>query len=598
MNKFKLFLAKTFFKELIPYTQDSESGGNIDRELASEFVKRISYKETNDTEFEHPDYDFKDIQTGYDTDSYIRQGVDKYVDQIFKEGYNFYGTDENAVQYLKLRLAYIAEATQTPTDQLLIDIAEDIVKYGNCMMIKARSNDPNAFPEGADLAGLNGKDPVAGYFCANPVTIKCQRDDYGTVMKWQQDNDKGKQEFDPNDVVHFYYKREKGKAYGTPFLVPVIDDVKALRRAEENVLKMMYRNIYPFYHVAVGTEEVTGTKEEVEHLQEVMENADLEMGVVTTERVVIKPIASDKVIEASPYLKYMEERVFSGMGIPGIMWGRGNTSNRSTGDNMTSEMADRIRAMSKVIEMFFNNFVIKELLMEGGYDPVLNPDQSVEFRFNDNDVDVEIKKQVHAIYKYEHNAITEDEMREELGMDPIPDGERGKLFIELITRETLKLQAQLDTQVANATETGTGETNNKEKNQGGSGNKKTTSKTKNARNVTVGLVKDSIEELSDNLSLYIKEQDDLGLQILHKDIIEKIVDCSAKIRYIISRDTDLSTLDEDFITSVSSNLAQQIYTDMLGKNLDANSISEFDDIVNIRIDIFKDSVLRHFSEAA
>lgn len=598
MNKFKLFLAKTFFKELIPYTQDSESGGNIDRELASEFVKRISYKETNDTEFEDPDYDFKDIQTGYDTDSYIRQGVDKYVDQIFKEGYNFYGTDENAVQYLKLRLAYIAEATQTPTDQLLIDIAEDIVKYGNCMMIKARSNDPNAFPEGADLAGLNGKDPVAGYFCANPVTIKCQRDDYGTVMKWQQDNDKGKQEFDPNDVVHFYYKREKGKAYGTPFLVPVIDDVKALRRAEENVLKMMYRNIYPFYHVAVGTEEVTGTKEEVEHLQEVMENADLEMGVVTTERVVIKPIASDKVIEASPYLKYMEERVFSGMGIPGIMWGRGNTSNRSTGDNMTSEMADRIRAMSKVIEMFFNNFVIKELLMEGGYDPVLNPDQSVEFRFNDNDVDVEIKKQVHAIYKYEHNAITEDEMREELGMDPIPDGERGKLFIELITRETLKLQAQLDTQVANATETGTGETNNKEKNQGGSGNKKTTSKTKNARNVTVGLVKDSIEELSDNLSLYIKEQDDLGLQILHKDIIEKIVDCSAKIRYIISRDTDLSTLDEDFITSVSSNLAQQIYTDMLGKNLDANSISEFDDIVNIRIDIFKDSVLRHFSEAA
>lgn len=598
MNRFKLFLAKTFFKELIPYTQDSESGGNIDRELASEFIKGISYKETNDTEFEDPDYDFKDIQTGYDTDSYIRQGVDKYVDQIFKEGYNFYGTDENTVQYLKLRLAYIAEATNTPTNQLLIDIAEDIVKYGNCMMIKARSNDPNAFPEGTDLAGLNGKDPIAGYFFANPVTFKCQRDDYGTVTKWQQDNDKGKQEFDPNDVVHFYYKREKGKAYGTPFLVPVIDDVKALRRAEENVLKMMYRNIYPFYHVAVGTQEITGTKGEVDQLQEVMENADLEMGVVTTERVVIKPIASDKVIDASPYLKYMEERVFSGMGIPGIMWGRGNTSNRSTGDNMTSEMADRIRAMSKVIEMFFNNFVIKELLMEGGYDPVLNPEQSVEFRFNDNDVDVEIKKQVHAIYKYEHNAITEDEMREELGMDPIPDGERAKLFVELITRETLKLQAELDTQVANSTETGTGETNNKEKNQGGKGNKKASSKTKNARNVSIGLIKDNIEEMSDNLMLYIKEQDQLGLQILQKDIIEKIVDCSAKIRYIISRDTDLSVIDDEFITSMSSNLAQQIYVDTLGKNLDMNSVSEFDDIINIRVDIFKDSVLRHFSEAA
>jgi lysophospholipase L1-like esterase len=68
--------------------------------------------------------------------------------------------------------------------------------------------------------------------------------------------------------------------------------------------------------------------------------------------------------------------------------------------------------------MFFNSFIIKELLMEGGYDPVLNPDQVVEFKFNDNDVDVMIKKEVHAIYKYEHNAITEDEMREELGNSP------------------------------------------------------------------------------------------------------------------------------------------------------------------------------------
>ena len=294
----------------------------------------------------------------------------------------------------------------------------------------------------------------------------------------------------------------------------------------------------------------------------------------------------------------MEERVFSGMGIPGIMWGRGNTSNRSTGDNMTSEMADRIRAMSKVIEMFFNNFVIKELLMEGGYDPVLNPDQAVEFRFNDNDVDVEIKKQVHAIYKYEHNAITEDEMREELGMDPIPDGEREKLFVELITRATLKLQAELDVQVANSSDTGTGETNNKEKNQGGSGNKKSSSKTKNAKNISIGLIKDNIEEMSESLLLYIKEQDQLGLQVLQKDIIEKIVDCSAKIRYIISRDTELSAIDDEFITSISSNLAQQIYADTLGKNLDANNASEFDDIINIRVDIFKDSVLKHFSEAA
>lgn len=608
MNKIKMFIAKQFFKELLPVSgkeQDASgsSGGGAGRELASEFVKRVTYKENNDTDFEDPDFDLEDIQNGYNTDSYIRQGVDKYVDQIFKEGYSFYGTDANAVEYLKLRLSYIAEASNTPTNQLLMDIAEDIVKYGNCMVVKARSNDPNALPQGTTVAGLYGKDPVAGYFCANPVTMKCKRDEFGTITEWQQDNDGGTQTFAPEDVVHFYYKREKGNAYGTSFLIPVLDDVRALRQAEENVLKMMYRNIYPFYHVAVGTEEQTGTTREVEELKSAIDGMDVEGGLVTTERVKITPIASDKVIDAEPYLKYMESRVFSGMGIPEIMFGRGNTANRSTGDNMTSEMADRIRAMCRVIEMFFNSFIIKELLMEGGYDPVLNPDQSVEFRFNDNDVDVMIKKQVHAIYKYEHNAITEDEMRDELGMDPIPDGDRAKLFVELITRETLKIQAELNTQVAKATatQTGTAETNNKQKNQGGkssggSGNKKSSSQSKNSiEPQSIGLVKDSIDNMENSIDNYIKECFDTNTQITQAKLMEKVVACNKEIMYIISRGSNSAAV-EDISTrmaKLSTNLLNQIHTDMIGVNTLANTESSVIDIIDVRVSIYKDSLIKY-----
>ena len=608
MNKIKMFIAKQFFKELLPVSgkeQDASgsSGGGAGRELASEFVKRVTYKENNDTDFEDPDFDLEDIQNGYNTDSYIRQGVDKYVDQIFKEGYSFYGTDINAVEYLKLRLSYIAEASNTPTNQLLMDIAEDIVKYGNCMVVKARSNDPNALPQGTTVTGLYGKDPVVGYFCANPVTMKCKRDEFGTITEWQQDNDGGTQTFAPEDVVHFYYKREKGNAYGTSFLIPVLDDVRALRQAEENVLKMMYRNIYPFYHVAVGTEEQTGTTREVEELKSAIDGMDVEGGLVTTERVKITPIASDKVIDAEPYLRYMESRVFSGMGIPEIMFGRGNTANRSTGDNMTSEMADRIRAMCRVIEMFFNSFIIKELLMEGGYDPVLNPDQAVEFRFNDNDVDVMIKKQVHAIYKYEHNAITEDEMRDELGMDPIPDGDRAKLFVELITRETLRVQAELNTQVAKATatQTGTAETNNKQKNQGGkssggSGNKKSSSQSKNSiEPQSIGLVKDSIDNMENSIDNYIKECLDTNTQITQAKLMEKVVACNKEIMYIISRGSNSAAV-EDISTrmaKLSTNLLNQIHTDMIGVNTLANTESSVIDIIDVRVSIYKDSLIKY-----
>lgn len=602
MNRLKMLVAKKFFKELLPVSgketdASGNSGGGAGRELASEIVKRIVYKDNSDTDFESPEFDLADIQAGYNTDSYIRQGVDKYVDQIFKEGYSFYGTDASAVDYLKLRLAFIAEASSTPTAQLLMDIAEDVVKYGNCMVVKARNSDPNALPQGVSVTGLYGKDPVVGYFCVNPITMLCKRDDYGTVTEWQQETDKGKQIFTPEDVVHFYYKREKGFAYGTSFLIPVLDDVRALRQAEENVLKMMYRNIYPFYHVAVGTEEQTGTSKEVDALKEAIDGMDVEGGLVTTERVQIKPIASDKVIDAEPYLQYMESRVFSGMGIPAIMFGRGNTANRSTGDNMTSEMADRIRAMSKVIEMFFNAFIVKEILMEGGYDPVLNPDQNVEFRFNDNDVDVEIKKQVHAIYKYEHNAITEDEMRDELGMDPIPDGERTKMFVELITRETARQQHEmsLESQKEAAKQNGTPETNNKQKNQGGAPSKKKSSSAKNSVDpVIVGLIKDSVDNLEDSVDNYIKDCFVSKSQITQGKIMEKVVECNKEILYTISRNFDNEEVRLK-LASLSTRLINDIHTDLIGFNTYTSTESSVIDIIDVRIGLYKDSLIKYIS---
>jgi hypothetical protein len=464
------------------------------------------------------------------------------------------------------------------------------------MVVKARSNDPNAFPQGMNIQGLYGKDPVAGYFCANATVTKCKRDDYGTVTEWQQETDKGKQTFPPEDVVHFYYKREKGNAYGTSFLVPVIPDVKALRRAEENILKMMYRNVYPFYHIKVGTEEATGTSKEVEDIQNEAQDMDVESMLVTTERVEIKPIASDKVIDAEPYLKYMESRVFSGLGIPEIMFGRGNTANRSTGDNMTSEMADRIRAIQRVIETFFNEFIIKELLMEGGYDPVLNPDQKVEFKFNDNDVDVEIKKQVHAIYKYEHSAITEDEMREEIGMDPIPDADREKMFVELVTRETLRVQAELDAQTAQASgsENGTPETNNKAKNKGGQSSKKQATKKDSINPTSIGLIKDAIDGLYDDVDDYLKTCCDNHSEILQVKLTKYITDCTEEIILIVSQDKENTKRIENKLIKLATDLTNGINSDLIG--FDIYNPTNIIDLVNVRIDIFKDLLVKYLIE--
>ena len=434
MGKFKLWLAK----KLLNYDIEvADAGSSANRDPSASTVKKVGLRlgDITSKDFEDPEFDLSEIQTGYNADSYIRQGVDKYVDQIFKEGYEFYGKNEQAVEYIKTRLAFIAEATLTPTTQLLTDIAEDVVKYSNCFLAKVRVSDTNALPPTVTIQGVAGAQPVGGYFCINATTVKMKRDKNGVVTGYQQEVDSTTVKFKTEDMVHFHYKREKGNAFGTPFLWPVLDDVRALRQAEENVLRMMYRNIHPFNHIKVGTDEIPGTESEITEVQDSVNNMDVEGGIITSNRVSITPIASDKVIDAEPYLSYLENRVFSGMGIPAILFGRGDTSNRSTGDSMTSEMSDRIKAIQRTIEATINDFIIKELLLEGGYDPVLNIDDAVLFKFKENDMDSMIKFENQVIFKFEHNAITEDEMRLMLNMDPIQDR-------SLLNRE-LTLQADI-----------------------------------------------------------------------------------------------------------------------------------------------------------
>lgn len=441
----------------------ASGGSGAKRDPAQNVIKKIGLANNFDRDFVEPEFDLTEITGAYNTESYVRQAVDKYIESMFKAGWDLVGKNPNSVLYIRQRLQMMAEVTQIPNDQLFIEMAEDLVKYANVVVVKSRTGDPNAQPPGVTVQGLGGLPAVDGYFPVNVTTLTIKRDKNGTVKSWQQEVEGQDRAvtYKAANVVHIYYKREKGNAFGTPFLMPVLDDIRALRQAEENVLKLIYRNLFPYIHVQVGLPEegLGATDPEIAKVQSEIENMDLEAGVVTSERVNIKPIANDKIIDANPYLKYFEQRVFTGLGVSELMMGRGNTANRSTGDNLSGEFADRVKAFQRVMAIFIDEFMIKELLMEGGFDPITNPDDDVDFIFKEIDMDAKIKAENHAIYQYEHNAITEDEMRRLLGRDPIT--ERGQMFMELVTIATAKATA-----AATATTTATAGTpaaNNKNK---------------------------------------------------------------------------------------------------------------------------------------
>lgn len=386
-------------------------------------------------EFVSPHVDFARIDQAYSAEAYVRRALDKHIELMFKAGWDIVGKNPKALEYVLTRLRSIAEVSNIPTQQLYVEIAEDLVKYSNALLVKSRKDD--ILPSGIKAVGVDGAKPVVAYFPFNVNWAEAEADTVGNIAKWQFNVPDASKPFKlrATDVIHFYYRREKGRVFATPFLTPALGDILALRQMEEAVLKLVYRNLYPLLHHTIGSEKdgYEGSDEEVLKAKDLIQSMDLESGLVTTERHHIKPIALNEIIDARDYLVYFERRLFTGLNTSETIMGRGATANRSTADNQADDLRDTVMAFQKVMEVFVNEFMFKELLTEGGFDPTLKPEDMVYFRFKEIDIDTKIKVENHAVYKYITNAITEDEMRDEIGRDAIEDAERERMFYNMVT---------------------------------------------------------------------------------------------------------------------------------------------------------------------
>lgn len=392
-------------------------------------------------------YNLEDIARFYQHDSYVHQAIDKHIDLLFKAGWTLKGKDPDNISYIKNRFRLMGLAVQKPIDVFFIELAEDLVKYSNVFIIKSRG--PLDFP-GFTVSGINGKNPVNGYFKLPAFTVEVFRDEHGKILKYRQnipDQNGGYPEFSSEEIIHIYYKKESGQAFGMPFLVAVIDDVKALRQAEEHVLRLLHRWLHPLYQYVVGVDKpgFEGTDEEIAEVEEAIKNAPTDGLIVTPERHKINPVSGvdGGALRVDDYLSYFERRVFTGLGVSGSNMGRGD-SNRSSAEDSTRLLLDRVRAYQKILSTFIDEYVIRELLLETNIDSFFDDDSSVSFVFNEIDLDNKVKLENQSIYKYEHNAITENEMRFELGLDPVV--ERPGMFLNVVTIP--RIQAQVQAQLA------------------------------------------------------------------------------------------------------------------------------------------------------
>ena len=402
------------------------------------------------------EYDFVDIGMAEDTDSFVYQANFKKLALAIKAGWVFASRDKTSLDYIKRRIAEIEIAQGQSFWSLLVEVMSNLLRYHNCFLIKARDISASS-GRVRNIDGFKLK-PVAGYFVASPETMLFQIGKDYHIKAYKHIMPDGREKiFAPEDVIHFHVFRKTHHLSGTPSWIPVLDDITALRRIEENVENLVHQHIHPLFQYKVGTE-----KAPMQRYQDGLTECDVvkvkiqDMAndgmIITPERHEIKGLGSEsRALRAETYLEYFKRRVIAGSGLSEIDFGFGDTSNRATADTLSKLAIDNVKFYQQSMTDFINFEMVRELMLESTftYDHS-SEEQKVELQFNEIDLEAQIKTENHFMLMYQGNTITETEARKQMGKEPLTDENREGMFLNIVNKPQADWKAEADSDKARA----------------------------------------------------------------------------------------------------------------------------------------------------
>lgn len=403
-----------------------------------------------------PEYNLAEIGKATDTDGLLRRAFDAHLTCIMKDGWLLAGRNDRTRSYIQRRLDEISFMSQVPFEQVVRQAAQDLVEYHNFFLFLVRQPDRSS-GQPITWHGKH-KEPVAALHSIDPTTMYPLLGDTTEVRSWHQFVDgrnfsgrrlefstetEGSKRYSPEDVIHGFLRRRAGFIFGTPMAIPVLDDIRALRRLEEIAELIAHRHAFPFVHLQVGTERIpakllpTG-EHEIDVISRQYERVPLEGSLVTSERVKITPVPLTP-MDLSTLLEHYHKRAVTGLGLSDMDVGRGGTANRGTAVVLSRGLMDRCREYQRSLSMFFLFGLFDVLLLEGGFD--LTPENRVFLQFPEIDLDRRMTVNNHAMALYQGKLITETEARLEMGRDPITPAQRKDMHFELVDKPLAIIQA-------------------------------------------------------------------------------------------------------------------------------------------------------------
>lgn len=407
-------------------------------------------------------YDLQEISRAADVEPYISISIRKHREQILKDGYHCDSSDVNIKRYIEKRIFELSLRSPFTFDDIIREAFTNLIKYHTAFIVIER----DLYRSSGKQIKLYGKvlDPISAIYCIDPITMRPVLSSKGNrVIRWNHVSsehsyspDRKISSWPEYDVITITMDKKSGFLFGTPYILPVLDDIRALRRLEELVQIVSSKHAFPLYHWIVGTDEKPAKiyddgSSELDLVLGQAESVGDSGAIVTNERSRIEVVgAKDAAIDLAPYLKYFEDRALGGLRLSQMDLGRGNSANKASAHTMSKSIEDASADYQRAFSQAVSWKLFLYLALEGGF--AVDRENMPFLRFPPINAEEQRAKENHGTLLMQTNGITMSEYRRDyLGREPLTKEQENDVFFNKYEMPKIEQTEKIKAQTKNTT---------------------------------------------------------------------------------------------------------------------------------------------------
>jgi len=390
--------------------------------------------------------DYTKVDDYYKMESYFSRSVERQIETLMRNGYDFVTDDPEMYQVVHRDLAYMQWAAGKSLNQTISAMAKNLLKHGFVMVEKQKKRKEMPF-EQADGSTLGKRTPkLSNVRIISPLNLQYYVDPNGFIVgvteqgsqPWKSSQSAGGGSGPGilrRDMAIGFISDPGDDLFPDPPCWQILNDIMTLRSLEETVELIGYQFGSPMLHNKVGTLEEPAGQGEVQELH----NAIVSMapnGMISTDhRVAIAAVKiQENIPDLMPAIDHFKTRVMIGAGSSSLSTGESGTANRATGESLDDALIDRCKLVASVIEDMFTYSIIPDILISNGYieDEFFTEDgdMKVKMVFHEMKLEKEIQKINSIIVQWQGNLLSFEEARKEMMKVPVVDPSR--LYVNVV----------------------------------------------------------------------------------------------------------------------------------------------------------------------